>query len=100
MLLRGHGSVGEAIEAVDQRLAEAFEAVAMGGDGSALGSVEVLPYFFRSVDTVVEVGDEGADGAFKVNVVLPQGVIGVEEEGLRGAFERGTHGLNCNQGDA
>ncbi len=42
----------------------------------------MLADLFRGVNAVVEVGDKGGDGAFEVDVVLPQGVIGVDEEGL------------------
>jgi hypothetical protein len=49
------------------------------------------------VDAVIEVGDEGGDGALEVDVVLPEGVIGVDEEGLAvgaaGWRVWGAHGL-------
>jgi hypothetical protein len=33
---------------------------------------------------VIEVGDEAGDGALEVDVVLPEGVVGVDEQGLVG----------------
>jgi hypothetical protein len=44
----------------------------------------VAANLFGRVDTVVEVGDEAGDGPLEVDVVLPEGVIGVDEEGLVG----------------
>ena len=60
----------------------------MRGDGGALAEVEVFADLFGGVDAVVEVGDEGGDGALEVDVVLPQGVVGVEEQGLAGGAPR------------
>ena len=36
------------------------------------------------MDPVVEVGDEGGDGPFEVDVVLPKGIVGVDQQGLIG----------------
>ena len=92
--LGGDGAIGELLEASDQGFAEAFEAIAMSFDGGALNMVEALADFFGGVNAVVEVRDEGGDGALEVDVVLPQSVVGVEEEGLAGGRARfwlGTH---------
>jgi len=51
-------------------------------DGGTLAEVEVLANFFVGVDTMIEIGDEGGDGALKVDVVLPERVVGVEEKCL------------------
>ena len=51
-------------------------------DGGTLAEVEVFANFFVGVDTMIEIGDEGGDGALKVDVVLPERVVGVEEECL------------------
>ena len=76
------GDVRELLEAGDEGVAEAGQAVAALGDGGALDGVEVFADLFGGVDGVIEVGDKGGDGALKVDVVFPEGVIGVEEEGL------------------
>lgn len=91
VLLVGEGRVGELLEAVDEGAAEAAQAVAVGGDGGVLAVVEVLADLGRSVDLMIEVGDEGGDGALEVNVVLPQGVVGIDEQGMarRTALHRG-----------
>jgi len=95
VLLRRDGLVGELLEAGDERLAEAVEAVAVGLDGGVFDAIEVATNLFRGVDAVVEVGDEGGDGSLEVDVVLPEGVVGVEEKGLvcgaAGGFDLGVH---------
>jgi hypothetical protein len=93
MFGRGDGGVGELLEAGDERLAEAVEAVAVGSDGGVLDLVEMAAYLFGGVDAVVEVGDEAGDGALEVDVVLPEGVVGVDEQGLG---HRGTEGLGAS----
>jgi len=79
VLVGGDGDVSELLEAGDQRLAEAIEAVAVSGDGGVLDAVEVLTYLFGGVDAVVEIGDEAGDGALEVDVVFPEGVVGVDQ---------------------
>ena len=74
--------ISELFEAGNERAPEALETVAVLGDGGALAEVEMLVDFFVGMDTMIEVGDEGGDGAFKVNVVLPERVVGVEEKCL------------------
>jgi hypothetical protein len=88
--LGGVGEGGELLEAVGERAAEAGEAVAEGGDGVVLADIKVRADFFGGVDLVIEVGDEGRDGLLEVDVVLPEGVVGVEEEGLAGGFAGGV----------
>jgi hypothetical protein len=82
VLVRGERGVGELLEAADQGLAEALEAVAVGADGGVFDVIEVLADLFGAELTVVEVGDEAGDRALEVDVVFPQRVVGVEEEGL------------------
>lgn len=98
MLLFGEGMVGELLEAGDEGLTEAVESVAMRGDGGVLALVEVAADLFGCVDAVVEIGDEGGDDALKVDVVLPEGVVGVDEEGLvdraAGDFDLGFHSIS------
>ena len=43
-----------------------------------------LADLFGGMDAVIEVGDEAGDGALEVDVVLPEGVVGVDEQGLIG----------------
>jgi hypothetical protein len=82
VLLFGEGDVGELFEAGDERAAEAVQAVAVGEDSVMLDAVEVAANLFGGVDAVVEVGDEAGDGAFEVDVVFPERVVSVDEQGL------------------
>ncbi len=54
----------------------------MREDGFALDGVERLADLSGRVLVVVEIADKGGDGAFEVDVVFPEGVVGVDEEGL------------------
>jgi hypothetical protein len=82
VLVGGDGSVSELLEAGDEGAAKAVEAVAVSADGGVLDVVEVAAHLFGGVDAVVEVGDETGDGALEVDVVFPEGIVGVDEEGL------------------
>jgi len=91
---RGHRRVvpsPEPLEIVEleviRRLVEGGTAViACGGGG--------IPVVRRGdrlagVDAVIEVGDEAGDGALEVDVVFPEGVVGVDEQGLIGGAAEG-----------
>ena len=82
MLLRSDGGVRELLEAIDERAAEALEAVAVGGDGGVLALIKVVADLCGGVDAMVKVGDEGGDGALEVDVVFPERVVGVEQQSL------------------
>ena len=56
----------------------------MGKDGVVLDAVEVAANLLGGVDAVVEVGDEAGDGTLEVDVVLPKGIVGVDQQGLIG----------------
>ena len=56
----------------------------MGEDGFALDCVERLAHLGGRVLVVIQIADEGGDGALEVDVVLPEGIVGVDEQGLAG----------------
>ncbi len=58
-------------------------------DGGVLNAVEMATYLFGGVDAVVKVGDEAGDGPFEVDVVLPESVVGVDEQGLADPMPEG-----------
>jgi len=88
----GNGFVGELLETVNQRSVEAGQSVPVFRDCCVLAGVENLSNLFVCVDPVVKIRDECCDGAFKVNVVFPEGIVGIEEEGLLGRAEvQGGH---------
>jgi hypothetical protein len=98
VLFGGNGGVGELLEAVDQRATEAPQAVTMGGDSGMLAEVEAFADLLGGVDTVIQIGDERGDGSFEVDIVLPERVVGVYQEGLSGSnasrFSRSRHTLS------
>ena len=82
VLLGCEWDIGEVLETGDERAAKAVEAVAVGMNGGVLDTIEVATDFFGRVDAMVEVGDEAGDGPFEVDVVFPESVVGVDEQGL------------------
>ena len=56
-----------------------------------LDTVKMAADLFGGVDPVIKVGDEAGDGALEVDVVFPEGVVGVDEQGLIG---RAADGLS------
>src|SRR5579872_5311862 len=67
-LLVIHGDGTEALEAGDERAGETGQAVAVSKDGFALDSVEGLADLSGRVLVMIEIADEGGDGALKVDV--------------------------------
>jgi hypothetical protein len=74
--------IRQTLEAGDEGLAKAGDSVAVGEDGLALDFVEFEADFVGRIFVVAEAGDEGGDGALEKDVVFPEGVVGVEKEGL------------------
>ena len=74
--------VAELLETIDERAPKAGKTVAILRNCGVLASVQVLADFFSGMDAVIQIGNEGGDGALEVNVVFPEGVVCVEEQGL------------------
>jgi hypothetical protein len=56
--------------------------------------VEGVADFGGRVLVVIQIADEGGDGALEVDVVFPEGVVGVDEEGLAGReVGHGVYGI-------
>ena len=81
--LRRHWLHRQALEGVQQRMREAMEAVAVRHDAPPLHLVQHLAHLCRRIVLVVEKRDEAGDRPLEIDVVLPQGVIGVDEQRLR-----------------
>jgi hypothetical protein len=47
-------------------------------DGGVFAGVEMLADLGGGVGAVIEEGDKGGDGLLEVDVVFPEGVVGVE----------------------
>jgi hypothetical protein len=89
MLLGGDRGFGELFEAGDEGATEAVQAVAVGEDGCVLDTVKVSADLLGGVEAVIEVGDEAGDGSLEVDVVLPERVVGVDEQSLIGRAAEG-----------
>jgi hypothetical protein len=89
MLLFCEGGVRELLEAGNKGPVEALQTVAVSEDGCVLDTVKMAADLFRGVDAVIEVGDEAGDCALEVDVVLPEGVIGVDKQCLVGDAAEG-----------
>jgi len=74
-------SGAEALERVDQSVGKAVQAVSVFDDAFALDVVEDFADSFGREFVIIEERDEARDGAFEVDVVLPERVVGVDEEG-------------------
>ena len=72
----------QAFEGVDQRMREAVQAIAMCHDAFALHVVEHFAHLLGRELVMIQKGNEAGDGPLEVNVVLPERVVGVDEEGL------------------
>lgn len=98
VFLRGDGGVRQLLEAGHQRAAEALEAVAVRSNRRVLNAVQVGAHLLGSVGAVVEVGDERRNRALEINIVLPQCVVGVEQQGLAGRLARLAGELSFGSG--
>jgi len=83
-VLFGNGIGAEALIARNQRTREAGEPVSVGQNGFPLHTVQGLPHLFWRVEPVVQIADEGRDGPLEVDVVFPEGVIGIYKKCLAG----------------
>ena len=61
-----------------------MKSVAVGTDGVVLDLIEMASHLFGCVDAMIKVGDETSNRTLEVDVVLPEGVVGVDEQGLVG----------------
>jgi hypothetical protein len=63
----------------------------VGENSFALDGVQSLAHLGGRVLVVVQIADEGGDGALEVDVVFPQRIVGVDEQRLAG--REAGHGL-------
>ena len=78
----GDGGGRKMLETGHQGLSKALQSIAMSSNCAMLDTVQMLAHLSDGMDPVIQIGDEGTDGAFEVDIVLPQRVVGVEEESL------------------
>jgi len=61
---------------------EAGESVSVSQNGLALGGVQRLAHLGGRVCVVIQITDESGYGALEVDIVLPQRIVGVDEQRL------------------
>src|SRR5437764_11706507 len=79
---RGNRLFAEALERVDQRVSEAVQAVSVLDDAFALDIVKDFANLLGTERVMIEEGNETRNRALEVDVVLPERVVGVDEESL------------------
>jgi hypothetical protein len=76
--------IRELLKTGDEGAVKAVEAIAVREDRVMLNTIKTTADLLGSVDAVVEVGDEAGDCPLEVDVVLPEGIVGIDQEGLVG----------------
>jgi hypothetical protein len=76
------GNRAQAFESIYQSMGKAVETVSVLHNAFALDVVEDFADLFGLELVMIEEFDEARDGALKVDVVLPECVVGVDEESL------------------
>ncbi len=85
------------LESIDQRVRETVQAVSMLHDALALDVVEHFAYLLGREFVMIQERNEEGDGALEVDVVFPECVVGVDEEGLgRQAFSSWLLAVSLN----
>ena len=82
MILFTDRTTCQLLETTDQRALKILQTVAMGFDGFTFDLIKVAAHFLRCMGVVVEMRDEIGDRPFKMDVVFPQRVISIQEQGL------------------
>ncbi len=59
-----------------------MQPIAVGENSRVFDAVEMAADLLGGVDAVIEVRDEAGDRALEVDVVLPQSVVGVDQQSL------------------
>src|SRR6185312_13484921 len=82
MQLRRDRLFGKALKALDQRMREAVRPVTALQDRLALDLIQKCTDFMRRQVLMVQPLNEVGNGLVKVNIVFPERVVGVNEQGL------------------
>jgi len=94
----GHGA--EPFEGIYESMGKAVETVSVLYYAFALDIVEDFADLFGLELVMVQEFNEACDGALKVDVVLPESVVGVDEESLHAVNSRiGTWSSHCCAGN-
>ena len=82
---------GKPFERIDKRVCKTVQPVAMFNDALALDLVQNLSHLRRRVLAMVEERDESRDRAFEINIVLPQGIVRIDEKVLCSVGHLSSH---------
>jgi len=88
VLFLSQGRKSQVFKTLDKGPPKALEAVTVFLNRLPFDGVQVFADFVGSVNAVIQIGDEGTDRTFEVDVVFPQGIVGVEEQRLTGKIHR------------
>ncbi len=80
--LRRDGFDAQTLEGIDQGVCEAVQAVSVFHNAIALHVIEHFAHLLGRELVMIQERDEARDGALEIDVVLPQRVVGVDEESL------------------
>jgi hypothetical protein len=83
----------QTFESPYERVTETMQPVPVGDDALALDVVQNSAHLFGRIFMMVEERNKICDGAFKVNVVFPKRIVGIDEQRL-GAIRIRTLGHN------
>src|SRR5579859_7570211 len=72
----------QTLEGLHQRVTEAVQSVAVTDNALALDVIQHFAHLPRGILMMVQKRNEIRDGALEVNVVLPERVIGIDEQRL------------------
>ena len=70
-------------KAVDERTLKAGHAVSVCRDGCVFTAVQYLAHLGWGVPMMIEISDKAGDRALEIDVVFPQRIVGVDQQGLR-----------------
>src|SRR5579859_563502 len=90
--LRREWLYAETLKGTAQRVGEAIEPVSMREDRFAFDLIEALAHLLRRELVMVQKGNEVGNRPLEVDVVLPERIIGVDEQRLRDSvLDAGEH---------
>ena len=76
------GLDGKLFKGRNQRMGEAVQSISVLHNRIPLSIIQNFPYLLRRVFAMIKKRNEASDGALEINIVLPERVIGIDEQGL------------------
>src|SRR5579872_4927104 len=82
MRFRRNRGRAEPLKSSYKRMSKTVQAVSVSDDALALNVIEDFANLFGLKLVMIQERDEARDGALEIDVVLPQRIVGVDEESL------------------